>query len=308
MCRFIRISIVYFVGKGMEDMKRKLKSVLKAILPPILIDILRSLRKGKFYGLSGDFVSWPEAEEYVAREYGRGYAANNILEQVLAAIQEVRSGRAVFERDGCLFYEQEYNYPFLAALFYSLNDCLSTRGGHADILDFGGSLGSTYFQNRKLLVPFSGRWHIVEQPHFVQTGRANVPEITFHESVEAYMENGESTDVLLLSGVLQYFDPPYVYLERIMRGRFKYILVDRGFFNEKDLNNDRLTIQTVPPSIYRGAYPAWLLSLDKVRREIEQAGYKEIMQWESIDRMLVKEADGECWTLPSRGFLMERQA
>ena len=32
------------------------------------------------------------------------------------------------------------------------------------------------------------------------------------------------------------------------------------------------------------------------------------MQWEAFDRMPVKEADGERWVLPSRGFLMERKA
>lgn len=287
--------------------KRELNKVLKAILPPILTDILRSLRKGKFYGLSGDFVSWAEAKEYVAREYGSGYAADNILEQVLAAIQEVRLGRAVFERDGCLFYEQEYNYPFLAALFYSLNDCLSTRGGHVDILDFGGSLGSTFFQNRKLLAPFSCRWHIVEQPHFVQTGRANVPEITFHESVEAYMENGESTDVLLLSGVLQYFDQPYTYLERMLSCGFKYILMDRTFFNDREPDKDRLTVQTVPPVIYSAAYPAWLLSGRRVGERIEQTGYEKVMQWESLDKMPVEEANGRRWTLPSLGILWKRK-
>lgn len=205
----------------------------------------------------------------------------------------------------CFFYKQDYNYPFLAALFYALNGCLSS-GEHPCVLDFGGSLGSTFFQNRKLLTHFSCRWHIVEQPHFVEAGRANVPEIMFYESIESYIEQ-EPADVLLLSSVLQYFDQPYAYLERMLAGSFKYILVDRSIFNDRDSDNDRVAIQTVSPSIYPASYPVWLLSLEKVQERMRQAGYAEVMHWESFDRMPVKEKCGRQWILPSRGFLMERR-
>ncbi len=284
------------------------KTVLKKVLPPILVDAVHCMHPGEFYGISGSFSSWEEAEQHLQKNFGAGYAEGNILQQVLAAVQEVRAGRAVFERDGVLFYEQEYNYPFLAALFYALNGCLSSGSKRPCVLDFGGSLGSTFFQNRGLLDPFSCRWHIVEQPHFVKTGRLHVPEITFHESVESYIEHGNPTDVLLLCSVLQYFDRPYEYLERMLAGHFKYILVDRSFFNDREPDNDRLAIQTVSPSIYSAAYPAWLLSWERVRKRIENAGYEEIMQWEASDRMSVKAAGGERWVLPTRGFLMERKA
>lgn len=283
------------------------KTVLKKVLPPILVDAFHFMHPGEFYGLSGSFSSWEEAEQHLQKEYGAGYAEGNILQQVLAAVQEVRAGRAVFERDGVLFYEQEYNYPFLAALFYALNGCLSAGSKYPCVLDFGGSLGSTFFQNRELLASFSCRWHIVEQSHFVAAGCENVPEITFHESIESYIKHGEPPDVLLLSGVIQYFDQPYAYLERILAGHFKYILVDRSFFNDREPDNDRLAIQTVSPLIYSAAYPAWLFSWERVRKRIETDGYEEIMQWEASDRVPVKEAGGERWVLPTRGFLMERK-
>ncbi len=53
--------------------------------------------------------------------------------------------------------------------------------------------------------------------------------------------------------------------------------------------------------------PCLAPSPERLWEQIERAGYKEIMQWESFDRMPGKEADGERWILPSRGFLMERQ-
>ncbi len=283
------------------------KTVLKKVLPPVLLDAFHFMHLGEFYGLSGSFSSWEEAEQHLQKEFGAGYAEGNILQQVLAAVQEVRAGRAVFERDGVLFYEQEYNYPFLAALFYALNGCVSSGSKYPCVLDFGGSLGSTFFQNRGLLAPFSCRWHIVEQPHFVEAGRLNVPEIEFYESVESYLGKGNRADVLVLSSVLQYFDQPYAYLDQMLAGRFKYVLLDRSLFNDREPGKERLVIQTVSPAIYSAAYPAWLLSWAQVRERIERAGYKEVMQWESFDRMPVKEADGERWILPSRGGLLERK-
>ena len=52
-----------------------------------------------------------------------------------------------------------------------------------NILDFGGSLGSSYFQNRKLLEGIPVEWNVVEQANFVDYGRREVPEINFHYKI-----------------------------------------------------------------------------------------------------------------------------
>ena len=83
-------------------MKQYVKKIIKAALPPILVDAVRSMYPEAFYGLSGSFSSWEEAEHHLQKKSRAGYAEGNILSQVLSAIQEVRAGRAVFERDGVL--------------------------------------------------------------------------------------------------------------------------------------------------------------------------------------------------------------
>ena len=45
-------------------------------------------------------------------------------------------------------------------------------GGVLSVLDFGGSLGSTYYQNKKFLDSLDDvSWNIVEQKHFVDAGK-----------------------------------------------------------------------------------------------------------------------------------------
>src|SRR3546814_11444165 len=50
-----------------------------------------------------------------------------------------------------------------------------------DVIDFGGSLGSTYRQCRPLLDAVQHlQWHVVAQPHFVEAGRQEVETDELH--------------------------------------------------------------------------------------------------------------------------------
>lgn len=277
------------------------KKMIKAFIPPVFLSLRNVVQP--FYGIEGKFPSWAEAQAALNHDGLADYAADNILQTVWQAIQAVREGKAEFERDGVLFYEKDYNYPLLAALFYAL----AHVGQRADILDFGGSLGSTYFQNKDMLAAYGDdiHWSIVEQKHFVEFGRERLPEIQFFFSVDDFLTAGKSSDILLLSSVLQYFDDPYQYLAQILKAKFKYMLVDRTLFNFGG-EGDRIAIQYVPPTIYAAQYPVWLLSYEKVMYMMKEGGYREICRWDSFDRMLVRDGLFRQRTLCSRGVLMER--
>ena len=279
-----------------------LKKIIKAMIPPILLRLKHI--GAPFYGIKGEFSSWTDAEEALQRKGLQDYAADNILQTVWKAIQTVREGEAEFERDGVLFYKKDYNYPLLAALFYSL----ASIGKSANILDFGGSLGSTYYQNRTLLSGLGMRvcWNIVEQEKFVELGCNELPEIQFYSSIEEFCKSGKTADILLLSSVLQYFDEPYRYLERCIKAGFQYILVDRTFFNF-DEDQDRIAVQYVSPEIYTAQYPVCLLSYNKVIHRMKSAGYKEVFHWNSFDCMPVDNGDIlQRRILTSKGFLVVR--
>lgn len=174
------------------------------------------------------------------------------------------------------------------------------------ILDFGGSLGSTFFQNRDYLegiIPYE--WHICEQLHFVEIGKKEIPEIHFHEDINSYVESGNPCDILLLSGVIQYFDDPMVWLEKLIRNPFQYIIIDRTFFNIDD--ESRLGIQYVPPSLYDACYLCWLLSREEICGFIKSAGDKNVDEWDSFDRMPVRNRLFSQKIITSEGILFERK-
>jgi len=114
---------------------------LKDFVPPILLDKLREnpLRR---YGWFGNYENWEAAEKQSV-----GYDDNLIIDKVLESTLRVKNGEFPYERDSVLFKEIHYDWPILACLMW----VAARNGGKLNVLDFGGSLGSTYWQNKKFL-------------------------------------------------------------------------------------------------------------------------------------------------------------
>ena len=119
------------------------------------------------HGFSGNFSSWNEAAAMAT-----GYQAAPILDKVKTAVLKVKRGEAVYERDSVLFNEVEYSWPLLA----TLNWIAAQNNGGLKVVDFGGSLGSSYFQNRKFLEPLDIKWNVIEQENFVKAGRDEIQD------------------------------------------------------------------------------------------------------------------------------------
>ncbi|PIR60660.1 MAG: methyltransferase, TIGR04325 family [Candidatus Pacebacteria bacterium CG10_big_fil_rev_8_21_14_0_10_44_54] len=233
----------------------KIKSfITKWLLPPNFTNLI--LAKTKSVSWSGNYSSWEDA-----MKDGSGYADPKISRKVLSSTLAVIRGEAAFERDSVLFNEPAYNWPVSSLLLW----IAVSEDSSLKVLDFGGSLGSTYFQHKNI---FSGikhlKWNIVEQEHFVDMGRNNIKELGLY--FFGSMEESESvspSDVLLLSSVLPYLENPHQFLDECLDRKFKYILIDKTAFIENDNGDDRLTLQTVREPIYDASYPAWFFSKAK---------------------------------------------
>jgi len=230
-------------------MPGKLQLLARDLLPPL---IARPLAR-RFRGIRfvGDYESWAAA----ARE-GTGYDAPNILTQVTAAARKVRDGEAAFERDGVVFQEPDYRWPLVACL---LREAMK-HDGRLRVLDFGGALGSSYFQHRSVLRGVTElHWGVVEQPMFVEAGRREFTSetLSFHatvgEAVNAFQPN-----VLLFSGVLGWIESPHAILAEAVALRLSAIIVDRTAVTGSE--RDVIKLQHVPASICRASYPCWFLS------------------------------------------------
>lgn len=297
--------VIVTIKDGYDEIERKLqefgyREIIDYICIGKFIDVVKRPLSDEYYGLYGDFTIWNEANMYLLNEeqYSQGYNENNILEQVFLAVKNVRSGNACFERDGYLFYIKDYNYNLLSALFYIIS-----HEQKIDVLDFGGSLGSTYFQNRELLNDLNCRWSIVEQKSFVECGKKNIPEIEFYYNVDDYVNSRKIVDTILLSGSLQYLDSPYKYLKKFLSYKFKYIIFDRMIFNIE--NKDRLCIQMVSPEIYDAKYPVWLLSENRVKDIILSNGYEIIFEWVNDEKTPLKHNQEEIVYCPYKGALLK---
>jgi putative methyltransferase (TIGR04325 family) len=260
-----------------------IKRLLKEVLPHRVLKMV----SGLFYGWHGDYSSWSEAEKKSS-----GYDSGEILEKVKRSALQVKDGLVAYERDSFVFTEVQYSYPLLSSLMW----IAARNNGRLNVLDFGGSLGSTYFQNKQFLdsLPVIN-WCIVEQKAFVEAG-INLFEndrLHFYHSIAECIKSIE-IDLAVFSSVLQYLEAPKKTIEEVKSSGVKYIIVDRTPFIE---GHDRITIQKVNPEIYKGSYPCWFFNKASFLSFFTPE-YKLIIEFDALDEANINSE--------FKGFLFEK--
>ena len=269
------------------------RSSIKKFIPPYLLDLLR---RPSLYGYFGNYKSWQEAVDA-----STGYDDPAILEKVKTAMLKVKNGQAASERDSILYDRVEYSWPVLSGLLWAA----SLNNNRLSVLDFGGSLGSSYFQNKSMLDHINLNWAIVEQPAFVQCGRKYFEDsqLTFIEDDGIKTLKLDENSVFLASSSLQYIQKPYQLIEEVISMNFPCIIIDRTAFLP---DNERLTIQKTRPDIYESSYPAWFLN-EKKFRELFMGKYDLISDFESIGarKITISQPEGANGYL--KGFIFRRK-
>ncbi len=223
---------------------------------------------------SGNYPSW----EIAAAECG-GYDTDKIFTKIKDAVIAVRDGHAAFERDSVLFEKPEYRWEALAALLWQA----ARDRGELRVLDFGGSLGSVYFQSRTYLTDLPAiRWGVVEQAHYVDFGNRELSSdvLQFFQEIELGLD-AIRPNAAFFGASLQYLPAPFEILERILSHRVSSVVFDKLAL--LDGAADRLTIQRVPKHSYEASYPAWFFSEVHFLERMKSAGYKCVSEWKNID-------------------------
>jgi putative methyltransferase (TIGR04325 family) len=223
-----------------------------------LIDFYYRHIKG--WGWFGDFPTWEAAERVCT-----GYDAAAIFEKVHAASLAVKRGEAAYERDSVLFDKPEYD-DFLIKCLKKVMD----TEGYLSVVDFGGALGSYYFQHRDFLKTLPKvQWTVVEQSQFVSIGKRDFEDATlkFAEKIDdvappQYLK----PNLLLCATTLQYLEKPYDWLTHFGATQVPYLLLDNVLFSGRA--TDRLTQQIVHPNCYKASYPCWFLSENKFKNQL----------------------------------------
>ncbi len=237
----------------------------------LLVRLLGDRRTWTAY--AGRYRSWEDA----LRD-SSGYDSAIILNRVLEATRRVAATPGLWERDSVVFDSNEVNQPVL--------DCLlavaASAGGRLCVLDFGGSLGSVWWQHRPHLAHLNRiRWCVVEQPAFAEVGRREfqTEELLFFDTVQSCIAQ-ESPNVILLSSVLPYVKTPYELIDALSETECENMIVDRTGFTPGD--KDLLTVQYVPSNIYRASYPCWFLSEARFRSKMREV-WDVRKRWDNCD-------------------------
>ncbi len=236
----------------MSLVRSKLGTAASALLPPV---IWRALWGSGRIRYVGRFASWEEAASAA-----RGIEDPEILQRVWRATREVIEGRAGYERDGQPFERLEHRWPVIAVLMWAA----SCRGGRLRVLDFGGSLGSVFFQMRPWLASLPQvEWNVVEQPHYVRLARQEiqVTGLRFYASIAECRAEREF-EVALLSSVLQYVHDPWAVLRALADAGASEIVIDRTLFVRG--SQERICVQKVPPKLGGGSYPCRMLCMERI--------------------------------------------
>ncbi|MDC1307028.1 TIGR04325 family methyltransferase [Pseudomonadales bacterium] len=264
-----------------------MKSFIKLLIPPILLNIIKNGKSG----WKGDYTSWQEAQNNAT-----GYDSNEIIKTVRRSLLKVKNGKAVYERDSVLFDEIQYSWQLLAGLMFASAKQLPLG---LKVLDFGGSLGSTYYQNKKFLDEFNNvSWSIVEQEHFVNVGKKDFEDdrLKFFNTIDECIQQ-EKSNILILGSVLQYIAQPFELLDVVLKNNFETILIDRTPFSR---TNEKIKLQIVDPRIYEASYPCWFFD------ELKFISYFESNNYRVVESFVT--AEGGTNEYIFKGFVMQKNA
>lgn len=201
----------------------------------------------RFLYYRGPYKTWDEA-----KKMSHGYNHKVIFNKTKKAALMILKKNYGYERDSKIFYDNNYNKYLVSKINF-------VKKKTVNILDYGGSLGSIYFQNKKKINK-EIVWSIIDLKKIVQEGKKNFESrnLKFFYNLKHYKKK-MLPDILILSSSLQYLKNWHNILSQLVALKPKYIFILKTSFSEKKQN--QIFIQKIPSSIYKSSYPFWGLDL-----------------------------------------------
>ena len=163
---------------------------------------------------------WAEASTTIA-----GCGDGSILDSVARSARAVRDGEVAYERDGVVFDRIHYSWPVLSGLLWAAG----RNGSTLRVIDFGGALGSHYYQYKAFRQDLKDvSWALVEQSGMVEIGNrefANSSLMFFDTISEA--TSAVKPHVAMASGSLCYVPDPQGVLEGLAKSNADVFILDR---------------------------------------------------------------------------------
>jgi putative methyltransferase (TIGR04325 family) len=274
---------MFCFDNGRSLIMEKIKKIARLLSPPILWQLgslfksyLNSLHCGSGRsalcnpGFHGPFSTWEEAEAL-----SNGWDSDIITKKKFQAAIKVRDGLSEFEQDSIMYDKIIYSETILAFLILHM----SRHKNKISIIDFGGGLGTNYFQNRKILGGLyntSVSWNIVELPLLSELGREHFAnsQLTFFSDIgDAIRAVRDVADSVLFSGSLQYIPEPFALLDQVIDRGGKLLAFDRLVVSPTE--NHAVFVHVPHPEYYYPAtYPSWCFSKELFIRNLAARGFQ----------------------------------
>lgn len=278
-----------------------IQNVLRAVVPPAIWSVARRL-KAHLSGHAPELFEGPFPSWQSAASRSTGWDAPEITGKTLAAALKVRARIAEFEQDSLSHKEIIYSPTILAFLFIAL----AKSQQRIDIIDFGGGLGSNYFQHRKLLNHLDRhpiRWTVIERPVFAKLGTElfKTAELSFYPTLEedALSNLIPVPGALIFTGSLQYLAKPLDVLDQAISADISVLAIDR--FLVSPTEEHAVYIQHPDPAVYYHAtYPVWCFSRNTIIDWFSARGFMLVEHFtpnpdayfDHAGMVFIKKADG----------------
>lgn len=230
-----------------------LKALAKDLLPPMLArPLAKSMRT---WGMFGDYRDWQNAKAHSA-----SYTTD--LEIFGAMHKRYRDSAET----------PELRLSFLACL--ALPAALLSRP--LRVLDFGGGLGSLYFQVAPEIGSKIDSWRVVELSDVAAYGRREFERgpLQFFIDLNSALQD-HRPDIVVFGSVLHYLENTYGLLAEIATREPEFIVIDRTPIGTRE----RYMVQKIPKNLGGGSYPLRILNegdLGKVLSEYRIVGEHDL--------------------------------
>lgn len=250
-----------------------LKRFAKKITPPLIWDASKLLLSANIESgrpFTGPFADWSSA-----LQTSDTWDEPVITEKTLEMSLKVKNGEIEFQQDTVPQDRIIYSETILAFLALVAQE----NSGQIDLVDFGGSLATNYFQNRRIVYSAAAarglRWLIVERPDIARLGNEHFANdhLRFYDKVETLVFSESMPRSVLFNGSLQYIEQPEEALKEVLDCGATVIAFDRLLTSSH--THDEIYVQHPNPERYYDAsYPVWVFSQETFKKRMKEHGLK----------------------------------
>lgn len=227
-------------------MKIYLPSFIKRLIPNKLKSIYYNFKFSNVK-FAGPFKNWNEANINSSGYQNKDYF-NKVLRNILFSMDIDN----IYERDSELVYDKKCPLRIINFINRNFKNKLK-------VIDFGGSLGSFFFQNKSKIKSKSIKWAIYEQKSLSKIGKKFITHKNIFFLNKMIEIKRLKPHVVLFSSVLEYLHNPKKHINDLLKIKsIRFVIIDRLLISNSNI--DEIYVQKNPKKYFSMNYPCRIFS------------------------------------------------